>query len=244
MGDQRATLEVIAPTVEEAVQKGVEELGLRQEDVEVEVIDEGAKGLFGLKGRQVRVKLTVKGGETPKSAAAVESDAAPTTLGDMDETIENVISIAKETVMELLEKMDIQAEVSAYLGESEAGDREPPIIVEIAGNDLSILIGRKAETLNALQFITRMIVGKEVGQSAHILVDVEGYRARREQSLRRLARQMAEQAVKSGRKQILEPMPPNERRVIHIELRDNPEVETESVDQEPRRKVVISPTPK
>jgi spoIIIJ-associated protein len=237
MGDQRATLEVIAPTVEEAVQKGVSELGLKEEDVEVEVLDEGTKGLFGLRGRQVRVKLTVK-----DEGFEMESmEAVAKVPMEIDETTENVMSIAQETVMELLEKMDIRAEVSAHLGESEEGDRDAPIIVDIAGNDLSILIGRKAETLNALQFITRMIVGKEVGHAAHILVDVEGYRVRREQSLRRLARKMAEQAIKSGRKQILEPMPPNERRVIHIELRDNPDVETESVDQEPRRKVTVSP---
>ena len=241
MGDQRATLEVIAPTVEEAVEKGVEELGLEKEDVEVEVLDEGGKGLFGIRGRQVRVRLTVKMGKGGEHGEAAADDPVAEHLGEVDESTENVISIAKETVMELLEKMDLHAEVSARLGESEAGDRDAPIIVDIEGNDLSILIGRKAETLNALQFITRMIVGKEVGHSAHILVDVEGYRARREQSLRRLARKMAEQAIKSGRKQTLEPMPPNERRVIHIELRENPEVETESVDQEPRRKVTVSP---
>lgn len=237
MGDQRATLEVIAPTVEEAVEKGVEELGLTEEDVDVEVLDEGTKGLFGLRGRQVRVKLTVKAGRSTMEKASTDS----VDKGEIDESIENIMSIAQETVMELLEKMDINAEVSARLGESEEGDRDAPIIVDIEGNDLSILIGRKAETLNALQFITRMIVGKEVGHAAHILVDVEGYRARREQNLRRLARKMAEQAIKSGRKQTLEPMPPNERRVIHIELRDNPDVETESVDQDPRRKVTVSP---
>jgi spoIIIJ-associated protein len=208
-----------------------------EEDVEVEVLDEGTKGLFGLRGRQVRVRLTVKDEDFEKETVDAPAPAAV----EIDETTENIMSIAKETVMELLEKMDIRAEVSARLAESEEGDRDAPIIVDIEGNDLSILIGRKAETLNALQFITRMIVGKEIGHSAHILVDVEGYRVRREQSLRRLARKMAEQAIKSGRRQILEPMPPNERRVIHIELRDNPDVETESVDQEPRRKVTVSP---
>jgi spoIIIJ-associated protein len=95
--------------------------------------------------------------------------------------------------------------------------------------------------LNALQFITRLIVGKELGRSVYMTVDVEGYRVRRERSLRNLAQRMATQAVKAGRRQTLEPMPPAERRIIHIELRDNKEVITESVGEDPKRKVTIIP---
>jgi spoIIIJ-associated protein len=117
----------------------------------------------------------------------------------------------------------------------------PGIHINILGDDLSILIGKQAETLNALQYITRLIVGKEVGRGVNLIVDVEGYRTRREQNLRNLARRMASQAVKTGRKQMLEPMPANERRIIHLELRDNQDVSTESVGEEPRRKVTIIP---
>jgi spoIIIJ-associated protein len=111
----------------------------------------------------------------------------------------------------------------------------------VHGDDLSILIGPKAETLNALQYITHLIVGKELGRSVPLVVDVEGYRERRALQIRRLARRMAEQAVKSGRRQALEPMPANERRLVHIELRENPDVTTESVGEDPRRKVTIIP---
>ncbi|MCK5429698.1 MAG: KH domain-containing protein, partial [Anaerolineales bacterium] len=116
-----------------------------------------------------------------------------------------------------------------------------PIYLDINGKDLSILIGRQAETLNALQYITSLIVGKELGRSVTLIVDVEGYRLRREQQVRQLARRMAEQAVKTGRRQVLEPMPANERRFVHIELRENPEVTTESIGEGSRRKVTIIP---
>jgi spoIIIJ-associated protein len=113
--------------------------------------------------------------------------------------------------------------------------------VDVEGDDLSILIGKRSETLNALQYITRLIVGKELERSVLIIIDVEGYRSRRERQLRQLAQRMAEQAIKTGRRQILEPMPPNERRIIHIELRGNKQVETESRGEEPHRKVTINP---
>jgi spoIIIJ-associated protein len=111
----------------------------------------------------------------------------------------------------------------------------------VHGDDLSILIGRRAETLNALQYISNLIVSKELGKPLSLVIDVEGYRARREGQIRQLARRMADQAIKTGRRQVLEPMPANERRIIHLELRDNENVVTESIGEEPRRKVTILP---
>ena len=236
--DQRATLEIIAPSVEEAVQDGLSQLGLALDRVRVEVLDEGGGGLFGLGGRQARVRLTVLGeGEIAEPAAAPERWPARAATSDE----ENTMSIARATVQELVELMGIRAEVSTRIGESEAEDRSAPIIVDVDGGDLSILIGRGAETLNSLQLITRMIVGKEIGESAHIIVDVAGYRERREQNLRQLAQKMASQAVRTGRRQTLEPMTPAERRIIHLELRDSEEVFTESTGEDPKRKVVIIP---
>jgi spoIIIJ-associated protein len=95
--------------------------------------------------------------------------------------------------------------------------------------------------LDALQYITRLIVGKEMEQSISLIVDVEGYRKRRESQIRKLAHRVADQVHQTGRSQALEPMPPNERRIIHISLRENPNVYTESTDEGYRRKVVIHP---
>ncbi len=104
-----------------------------------------------------------------------------------------------------------------------------------------MLIGRRGETLSALQYIARLIVGKEMHRPVAIVIDVEGYRARREETLRRLARRMADQALERGQTLTLEPMPANERRIIHLELKDNPRVTTLSVGEGARRKVTIIP---
>jgi spoIIIJ-associated protein len=153
-----------------------------------------------------------------------------------------VLEIARDVVSELLEKMKVRAEVSAEYLPAEDSRSRVPVRVNVNGDDLSYLIGRQAETLNALQYISSLIINKEIGRSIPLIVDVEGYRSRRENQLRQLARRMADQAVATGRRQVLEPMPANERRIVHIALRENPEVSTESIGEEPRRKVTILPT--
>jgi spoIIIJ-associated protein len=137
--------------------------------------------------------------------------------------------------------MNLEAEVQAKFGEG--GDDLPyqPILVNITGNDLSILIGRRAKTLNALQYITRLILGKELEHGVPLSIDVEGYRERREMQVRQLARRVAEQVADTHQKQSLEPMPPNERRYAHLELQEFSQVYTESEGEDPYRKVVIHP---
>jgi spoIIIJ-associated protein len=258
MNDKRTNIEIIAPTVEEAVEKGLNDLGITRDSVEIEILDEGGKGLFGLGNRQARVRLTVKaesddaavetiatGSDTtqdvyqPKPKVEVDEldlDEEPPFLGD-----DYILEIARDVVNELLEKMKVRATVSAeYLPATDARSRVP-VRVNVQGDDLSYLIGRQAKTLNALQYISSLIINKEIGRSIPLIVDVEGYRTRRENQLRQLACRMAEQAISTGRRQVLEPMPANERRIVHIELRENPEVETESIGEEPRRKVTIIP---
>ncbi|RPI87520.1 MAG: KH domain-containing protein [Chloroflexi bacterium] len=257
MNDKRATLEVIAPTVEEAVEKGLADLGLTPDAVEVEILDQGSKGLFGIGSRHARVRLAVKSGPgemvsapvraEPQAKPAVQMEAEPpykpvdTETKVITEGDDESLIVARETVAELLERMKVKASVEAHYGKSDEHSTRVPIMVDVYGDDLSILIGRRAETLNALQYISALIVSKELGHSVTVIVDVEGYRNRRENQIKQLARKMAEQAVKTGRRQILEPMPANERRIIHMELRENPAVKTESIGEEPRRKVTIIP---
>jgi spoIIIJ-associated protein len=273
MNDTRASLEIIAPSVEEAVAKGLEDLGMTEADVEIEVLDPGSKGLFGLGSRQARVRLTInesppasKAPPKPAPASApVRPAVAPEVAAEPFETVEVLpertvqveeleprteeqteedeiaLQVARDTVIELLERMKVRADVTAHYGDPDDDRSRVPLRVEVRGKDLSILIGPRAETLNALQYIAGLIVGKELGRSVPLVVDVEGYRARREQQIRQLARRMADQAVKTGRRQVLEPMPASERRLVHIELRSNPAVTTESIGEEPRRKVTIIP---
>jgi spoIIIJ-associated protein len=140
----------------------------------------------------------------------------------------------------MLHLLDLEAQVSAHYGATERDGRRN-IHVDIRGKDLSVLIGRRSETLSAFQYIASLIVGKETQQFVQLIVDVEGYRDRREKQLIQMAKRVADQVVKSGRRQTLEPMPSSERRVIHIALRDHPEVKTESTGEEPYRKVMILP---
>jgi spoIIIJ-associated protein len=258
MNNKRTNLEVIAPSVEEAIEKGLDDLGLPRKSVDIEILDEGGKGLFGLGNRQARVRLTIKS-ETDE--LEMESDLSDPGSQDMIPAMEQVteeheeefdeeppfigddyvLDVARDVVSELLEKMKVRADVTAeYVSTSDARSRVP-VRVNVQGDDLSYLIGRQAETLNALQYISSLIINKEIGRSVPLIVDVEGYRIRRENQLRQLARRMADQAVSTGRRQVLEPMPANERRIVHIELRDNPGVETESIGEDPRRKVTIIP---
>jgi spoIIIJ-associated protein len=283
---ERTTLEIIAPTVEEALAQGLAQLGLPADAVSVEVLDSGNKGLFGLGGRQVRVRLTVHGpgdevskpeaprervspaaasapargrreakparsrpaaAPSPVQPSSAASAASPVASGtpapNMPEVTHGlndpVLDKTEAMISRLLYLMGLQAQVSAHYGEAREDRR--PIMVDIRGGDLGILIGRRGETLDAFQYVSSLMVGKEVGQFIHLIVDVEGHRDRRQRQLQQLARRMAEQVIKTGRKLTLEPMTASERRIIHMELRDHPAVTTQSAGEEPHRKITILP---
>ena len=258
--NQRTTLEIIAPTVEEAIAQGLAELGLTADAVSVEVLDAGTKGFFGLGKTQVRVRLTVNPapGEIdvqPEPALEAQSqrvDAnesrspsavqSPSVNRDAESQPEHdaLLDRTESVVSKMLHLLNLQAQVSAHYGSTERDGRHN-IHVDIRGNDLSVLIGRRSETLSAFQYIASLIVGKEEQQFVQLTVDVEGYRDRREKQLIQMAMRMADQVTKSGRRQTLEPMPSAERRIIHIALRDHPAVKTESTGEEPYRKVMILP---
>jgi spoIIIJ-associated protein len=262
MSQEKTTLEVIAPTVEDAVQKGLAQLNLPQDAVDVEVLDAGSRGLFGLGSRQARIRLTIKP-RTDMIDTVRPSPITPTVSKPVVETLppadsrpaldispveevteaasdeDETLRVSREVVTDLLDKMKVRAKVNASYRPSEDESNEPAVLVDIEGNDLSILIGRRSETLNALQYISSLIICKRLDHWIALMIDVQGYRARRERQLRQIARRMADQAIHTGRRQVLEPMPANERRVIHLELRDDPNVATESVGDEPNRKVTI-----
>jgi spoIIIJ-associated protein len=279
--NERTTLEIIAPTVEEALAQGLAQLGLPADAVSVEVLDSGNKGPFGLGRRQVRVRLMVnppaetesaKTGTVERPEAKVEKpasgDALPAPVPQLKgavtsqaqvsaskspdkeaDTIKQAETMAdghdvvldktESVVSKLLYHMGMQAQVSAHYGEPR--DERRPIMVDIRGQDLGVLIGHRGETLNAFQYVASLMTGKETQQFIQLIVDVEGHRDRRERQLRQLAQRMAEQVIKTGRKLTLEPMPAAERRVIHMELRDHPAVTTQSSGEEPHRKITIFP---
>jgi spoIIIJ-associated protein len=249
MSEEKAELEIIASSVEEAVEKGLSQLGLTSEDVEIEILDGGAKGVLGIGSRLARVRLTTKQVKQEVQSATEEltEDLDQSDIGEIDgtdtaKTPEDLqtLKTSRNVTMEILERMRVKATVHARFIEPDDDKDERVVLIDIRGNDLSILIGRHSETLNALQYIISLIISREVNHWVPILVDVQGYRSRRERQLRMLGRKMADQAVQSGKKQTLEPMPANERRVIHMELRNHPLVFTESVGEDPNRKITIS----
>jgi spoIIIJ-associated protein len=229
----RTTLEVIANSVEEAIVQGIEQFNVSRDQLDVEILDEGSKGFLGIGGRQMRIRLTVKGESETVEKEPEAVKRAPTTAEEDD-----LIYYSAQSTEDLLNKMNIKAKVDVHISEPDE-EGQSTIFIDINGNDLSVLIGRKAETLNALQYIITLILSKKTTKWMQVVVDVEGYRVRRNRQLKQLAHRMAEQAVKTGRKQLLEPMGAAERRIIHLELKDHEAVFTESVGEGSARKVSI-----
>ena len=155
-----------------------------------------------------------------------------------------LMRVSSEVVATLVDKMGIIAavEVSDEGGEvDEASSEVSPLVLNIVGDDLGVLIGRRGDTLQDLQFMVRLLVSRKLGVWPNLVLDVEAYKAKRVLSLRALAERMGDQARETGEPVVLEPMPAYERRIIHLALRDDPDVYTESVGQDEMRKVQILP---
>jgi spoIIIJ-associated protein len=257
MAADERDLEIHGASVEEAIDKGLAQLGVARNDVIVEVVDEGSAGFLGLGGRDAVVRLKVLGRprfEEPAAVPAVEPGLEQT---ESESPVADVISkpaievdegdraaeaeYALKVVTSLLDKMGIEASMTVSQTEPDDLTGEVRSVIDVRGKDMGVLIGPRGETLNALQYVTRLMTGHKLRQRTTFIVDVEGYRERREQSLASLAKRMADKAVRGGRPMTLEPMPPNERRIIHLTLRPDERVYTESTGEGRRRKVRIYP---
>jgi len=253
-------------SVEEAIETGLAALGLKRNQVEIEVLSKGSRGLLGLGAEDARVRLTpvvaaARGASQAPSRAAPPAPAGeiklasketaavsqaepegPATEQETAPPASETNQVAVELLQGMLDRMDVRATVRVveHRGVVDEG-QEPPIVLNIEGDDLGILIGRRGETLAAIQYLTRLMVNHRVKQWVDLVVDVEGYKARRDDQLIRLAERMAERVASTGRAVALEAMPAHERRIIHIALRDNPYVMTQSVGEGEHRKVTIIP---
>lgn|SRR5690606_7385970 len=151
---------------------------------------------------------------------------------------------AKQIVSELLSRMGVDAEVVAVDNPSSvplSADDPPTIFIDILGRDLGMLIGRRGEHLSQLQYLVNTLVNRKLGNWTRVIIDIEGYRTRREESLVGLAERVARQVARSGRSIVLEPMPPNERRIIHLTLREHPDVSTHSSGEGAQRRITVEP---
>ena len=286
--------EATAKTKEEAIEIGLQELGVSIGDVDVLVVEEGSKGLFGLFGsRPVKVRLTVKETEedplgnlledknakkpekkpaekkTEKKPAVKAEEKKPAEKKPVEKKAEKAEAASEEkeerTEIRTLEKPEVTmipadqldpespaGEAKAFLGEltrlmgvdvtiDMGTDAEGNVYGFIEGDTLGILIGRRGETLDAVQYLTSLKVNRGRENYTRVTLDTENYRAKREDTLIRLANRMANRAVRTGRKVSLEPMNPYERRIIHFALQQNENVTTHSEGDEPNRHVVITP---
>ena len=229
-------LEISAKTVEEAIKIALEELGIGREEVEVDILSEGSHGILGIGAEDAKVRVRLLK-PTPS-----ETGPEPTGLEASKES--DVVSFTQNVLKTVLEKMGVTASV-VFKTEpiiQAAEKTPPPIVFDIEGEDLGILIGRRGQTLACLQYITRLIVAQEMkAPTPTIVIDVGGYKQRRYQTLKALAQRLAEQVATSGNPFTLEPMPAYERRIIHLTLTDHPDVTTESTGFGEARKVVILP---
>lgn len=203
------SVEKVSRTKDEAVAEALEELGVKPDKVRVEVLEETTKGFFGLGGKAVRVRVSVK---------------------------EDLAQVAGLFLREMLVNMGVPAQVEIF-------KRTENTVLNINGNDLGILIGKRGQTLDSIQYLVNLAVNKDQTEKERIVVDVSGYRRRREETLRRLALKMADKVKREGKRQVLEPMSPHERRIIHSTLQTYKEVMTYSEGEDPYRHVIITPQP-
>ncbi len=208
------TVERTAKTAEEAIELALKELEVERADVEIDVVSRGKSGILGIGGEPAKVRVTL---------LEKASDAA---------------RVATEVLEELIARMDVSAVVNLKSAHSE--EVGGPVF-DIDGDDSGLLIGRRGETLRALQFLVGFLTSRKLEERANIFLDVAGYQERRYDSLRNLAERVADKVSATGNPIPLEPMPPNERRVVHIALAENPDVSTESSGYGESRQVTIKP---
>ncbi len=277
---QRQAIEAKGRTVDDAIESGLAQLGANRDAVEIEILDEGSRGILGLGSRDAVVRLTLQALAAPEIVSEPESEpilvepaeveeseiveeedveeageeTAVTSLPVVEEASTSVqatenadlpqgeeAEIALEVVSTIVKSMHVDATTTIRLSDEDnlTGDRIN--IVDVSGDDLGVLIGPRGETLDSLQYLSRLIVGQRINGRANFVVDIEGYRERRKTALARLAERMAAKAVKQERPITLEPMAAYERRIIHMTLRDSKEVRTESTGEGNRRRVRIFP---
>jgi len=257
--DAKPSADYTGKSVEEALKRASLELGLTLDELDYQVIKETSRSVFGL----VRTGEAVVRVWLPVSAIDADLDQAEQVKTTMDAAAEvevreveteepvttmqgnppNLEQVAQDVTAELLDKMGLLAavEVSDRGGKIDQNGEVTPLVLNIVGDELGILIGRRGETLRDLQFIVRLMVSRKIGTWPNLLLDVEGYKARREGALKSLAARMADQVKRTGNGVTLEPMPAHERRIIHLALRDDPSVYTESTGEGEDRKVQILP---
>lgn len=254
-------VEVGGRNIEEALKRALEELGAEREEVEVEVLSEGRTGLLGLGAEEARVRVTRRADQVAARGEPVEPErpalrqaqgeragpfATDTEVEQSEQPAavveaEDAVDAAEEILQALLDRLGVEAHVERQDPPSAEMMLPPPLAtLDIKGQNLSVLIGRRGETLSALQYLVNLLASRRLRTRVRVAVDVDSYRQRRTQLLQGLAQRMAERVRATGQPMTLEPMPAHERRLVHVALADETDVMTQSEGEGEHRKVTIS----
>jgi spoIIIJ-associated protein len=247
-------IEIAATTVDEAIKQALEQLSAQEDDVVIEVLATPRAGVLGLGARQARVRVTrrtsnvaTSGVQSPPPAPAVDRHPREPAAGEVRDgeelpqaqrepvNLEQLAHEAREVLIRVLELMDERAEVLQTQGDPES------VELEIKGDGSGILIGRHGQTLDALEYLVNRIVARRIRDAAPVVLETESYRARRRQQLHRMALSMGERAKRDHRPMTLDPMPPRDRRVVHLALKDDPMLTTRSSGDGFLRSIEIVP---
>ena len=238
------SVEETARTVHEAVRRALQKLGKAEDEVDVTVVSRGSPPqilAFGAEPAQVRVAVKEVKTEIPEPAPEAEQPALPPAPADdaedaaADADLQGTrdAEFAQTMLAELLDRMGLTLDIQVRSID--------PVTLNAVGPGVAELIGRRGTTLHALQFVLSIMVNKQLGRRIRLVVDADGYRQRRENLLESMAERLAQRVRVTGQQMVLEPMPPNERRIVHLALVDDPEVTTESEGAGDDRRVVIKP---
>lgn len=230
-------LEISGKTVEEAVQAGLKQLGMTGDQVEITVLQKGKTGILGFGAEEARVLVR------PRADVKVEPvapSATPAREPEVASTIPEPVAQARTILEKLLSEMKIPSTVEVIPCVPASEDEGVTFALNIKGDDLGVLIGRRGQTLSTLQYMVNLILSQKTRLPHPVLVDVEQYKQRRYESLQKLALGLADQVKRNKRSVAMEPMPPDERRVVHLALAKMPEISTESAGEGDSRKVIIS----
>ena len=225
-------VEKSAKSIEEAVKAAIEELETDKDNVDIEVLEQPVKGIFGIIGsRLARVRVSLKEEKIPEKPKEKKVENKEIRITDFTFEKEK----ARRFLRDVLEAMDIKAEIRVR-------DINESLYINLSGPRMGVIIGRRGQTLDSLQYLVSLVVNKDKERDSFIkvILDTEDYRKKREETLQRLARRLADRVQKTGKKVELEPMNPYERRIIHSTLQEFEGITTFSEGEEPYRKVIIS----
>ncbi len=230
------SVEAEGSSIDEAIDRALKTLGTNRDRVEIEILSNSARGLFGIGGRKAKVRATLR------SPLQADASAAPLRSVDADRPPVRaraaaggpIAERAAHALQEIMRLMQIDATVSARA-------EDERIVLELSGDSSGVLIGRRGQMLDALEYLLNRLIGHDEGASPRIVVDSENYRARRRESLEELARRMGDQAKKKRKPITLNPMSPRDRRIVHMVLGEDPSLTTKSSGKGYFRRLIIIP---